>query len=109
MKAYAIHWPRNFANEFELIAFDSKKDRDTYVESDPGGNSADTEQITRAEARRRLSQNWLSPGDVDHTGGLNCYIGGKEGMEEDHRREDCQNNINFEELPTGACEKPVRL
>ena len=113
MKAYAIHWPRNFANEFEIIAFNSKKDRDIYVDSDPGGDSAHTEQITRAEARRRLPPNWLSPGDVDHTGALNCYLGGKEGMEEDYRREDCQNEIIFaalhRELPTGACEEPVRL
>lgn len=113
MKAYAIHWPRNFANEFDIIAFNSQKNRDAYVESDPGGDSANTEQITRAEARRRLSPNWLSLGDVDHTGAVNCYIGTQNKTGDFYRREDCQNNIIFAKshgnFPDGACTTPVRL
>ena len=114
MRAYAIHWPRNFANEFNIIAFDAKKDRDIYVDSDPGRDSAVTERISRAEVRKRLSPNWLNPGDVDNNGAVNCYLGGKEkGMEEDYHREDCQNEIIFAKdcnmFPPGACEEPVRL
>ena len=109
MKAYAIHHPRNFSNEFEIIAFESRSARNAYVKSDPGGDSAVTHSITRAKARQMLEPNWLSPS----TGGLNCYLGGHEGVEEDYRREDCHNRIiaaiDYNRLPDGACETPVRL
>ena len=106
MRAYAIDNQRNFANEFEIWVFESKSRKDHWVGEDDRRDS-----ITRADARRMIGENYLSPGDADHRGGANCFAGGT--LDEELRREVCQKEIsylmNYPTWPEGACEVAVRL
>lgn len=65
---YAIHSPRNFSNEFNVLAFSSKAKRDRFV-----GATVWAETITRSEAVKMLGANYFDPGTIDARGG-NCYL-----------------------------------
>ena len=66
MNFYALHSPRGFSNEYNVIAFESKHQRDAFC--DDHNASA----ITRDEARHQLAFEF-DPGTIDARSG-NCYL-----------------------------------
>ena len=66
MSYYAIHSPRGFSNEYDVIAFESKAARDRFCVDKPAW------PVTRKRARFELAIQ-LDPGTIDARGG-NCYL-----------------------------------
>lgn len=102
---YAVSFPRNFANEFDVVAFNSKQARDAFV----GGERRQSEvrwSLTRDEARTMTARNYLGD-DVSARGG-NCYSG--EAWDAGAGACDwIENHIAAECLPEGARTMPVKL
>ena len=107
---YALAYPRNFANEYDVIAFDDKDSRDAFVESYTGKfDSGRAEAATRAEARKALCYK----GDActeSYANGYNVYIAtGSERWDTQNTRYQIEEAMDNEIHPAGASTTPVAL
>ena len=73
---YAVVYPRSFANEYDVVAFDGIKFRDAFVAGYVGHSpNCRVYAVTRLGAISLL-RGYPDSTVEDHGCGINCYLGG---------------------------------
>ena len=111
-KYYAIVYPRNFGNEADIFAFESKEARNLFVEEEDLKNNNYNHrayEIKQKNARHMLTENYLDPGTTNAIDGVNVYLSSKNSWVQHNRQEACKNGLEYRDLPEGAFKVPVCL
>lgn len=93
---YAVYYPRNFANEFRVYAFDRVASRNYFISLCISLCSPKRGwPITRAEAKHMLGRDYFSdPNTVDARQGINVFIKSANRSITQERLRECKENLD---------------